>query len=121
MWPFKKTNYVQQELADKQLDLIARIDESLVAAHIDKVFAGKMLIKTTVVPFISTLLPTDTIRRRISLEYSESYIPRSVAFIVDSYGNWIFLYAVRSEVGSTELVCTMFVELLTRTNNARSA
>jgi hypothetical protein len=117
---YQKTSYPDQQLTEKQLDLLNRIDTSLVVAHSGKPISGQMTIRMTGVPFMSTVLPIERIAYRITLEYGDSYIPRSIALVVDSEGNWLFLYAVRTEQGSDDVTCKLFLDALNRTNNARS-
>lgn len=119
MWPFKCTNYPKQELTDKQKELIDKIDLSLVNAHANKPFRGAMCVKMTGVPFMQTLRSVDFMSERITLEYGDAYLPRSVALIVDTDGNWIFMYAVRCDEGSDEVTTKLFLDVLGRTNNAR--
>lgn len=115
----KRTNYPAQQLTDKQLELIERIDSSLVDAHKGKPIRGVMRVKMTGVPYMQTIRSIDYITDHITLEYGDSYLPRSVALIVDHDGNWIFMYAIREETGSDDITNRLFMDCLGRTNNAR--
>jgi hypothetical protein len=117
---YQKTSYPDQQLTEKQLALLEHIDNSLVAAHAGQPVSGEMSVRITGVPFMSTVLPVERIASRITLEYGDSYIPRSVALTVDSQGNWLFIYAVRSAVGSDSTTTALFIDALLRTNNART-
>jgi len=116
----QQTSYPDLQLTDKQNELISRVDEHLVAAHQGKAVFGQMIIHMTGVPFMSTIFSVDKMMQNLHFEYGTSYIPRSVAFHVDSSGNWILTYAVRAEEGSDAVTTSLFTELLNKTNNARS-
>ena len=113
------TNYPKQELSDKQKELLDKIDLSLVNAHANKPFSGAMCVKMTGVPFMQTLHSVDFMSERITLEYGDAYIPRSIALLVDPDGNWIIMYAIRCEKGSDQITTTLFIDALSRTNGAR--
>lgn len=120
MWPFKsKPKYPKQVLTDTQRELLDYIDNKLVELHQTKHVSGQMLVKMTGVPFLSTILPVQSIQKNIGLEAGESYVPRSVALVVDHDGNWMYFYAVRSSVGSDDITSRLFIDALVRTNNAR--
>jgi hypothetical protein len=118
-WFKSPTNYPQQVLTDNQLEILNFIDQSLVDMHKDKKITGELCVKSTVVPYMATLLPAGNIMSRISLKNGEFYMPRSVALVVDSDGNWQFMYGLRCEKGSDAITTTLFLECLNRTNNAR--
>ena len=115
----KKTNYPPQVLTDKQLEILNFIDQSLVIMHKDKRITGELCVNTAVVPYMATLLPASNIMSRISLKNGEFYLPRSVALVVDSDGNWQFMYGLRCEKGSDPITTTLFIDALNRSNNAR--
>jgi hypothetical protein len=122
MWnPFKKpTNYPKQILHPKQLELINHIDETLVDLHQGMPVSGEMSINLLGIPFRNTLLPLNMILDYVSLQTGNGYVPRSIAFLVDTSGNWILLYAVRDTIGSDDILTTLFLDALQRTNNSRS-
>jgi len=114
-----KPKYPAQTLSDKQVEILDYIDHTLVELHKDQPVIGEMKIKLTGVPYMKTMLPTDAITKRIGLEPGNAYIPRSVALVIDSEGNWTFFYAVREVVGSDDITNRLFIDCLNRTNNAR--
>jgi hypothetical protein len=111
--------YPKQALSSKQVEILDYIDQTLVEMHGNKPVIGEMKVKFTGVPYMSTMLNTDTITKRIGLEPGNAYIPRSVAFVIDSEGNWTFFYAVREADGSDDITNRLFIDCLNRTNNAR--
>jgi hypothetical protein len=122
MYIFKKlfgTSYPKQELLDKQIDLINHLDITLIDLHKSRPIHGEMCVKMTAIPYRYTLMSVDAILKKLPLEIGSSYLPRSVAFIVDEDGNWVFLYAIRCDVGSDQVTTKLFIDALTRTNNAR--
>jgi hypothetical protein len=116
---FSKTKYPPQQLSDKQKELIEHIDNALIEAHKGKHVIGSMTVKYTGIGFMRTLMPVSNLVDQITLEYGDAYIPRSVALIIDTYGNWVFAYAIRTETGSDALTTMLFIDALNRTNNAR--
>lgn len=119
MWPFNKPKYPPQVLSDKQREVLNYLDNKLVELHQHKPVAGSMLVRYTGVGQMRTLLPVDSITQQLTLEAGDSYIPRSVGLIVDTYGNWVFPYSVRADVGSDGLTTMLFTDILVRTNNSR--
>lgn len=119
MWPFKPTNHPRQVLHPKQLELLNQIDQSLVEAHKNKPITGQMKVCLLGIPLRTTLLPLSMITNDITLEYGDAYIPRSVALIVDSSGNWLIYYAIRCSEPSDDATINLFIDVLNRTNNAR--
>lgn len=125
MFKWLKTNYQPQALSDKQKELIAAVDNELVKLHNDKNNAGemKMKIHERVIPLIYTPLPVSMLVKKLDLGSGDMYIPRSVAFITNTSGDWVVLYAVRvnSEAqGSGSVTTTLFIDALNRTNSARN-
>lgn len=118
-WFSKPTNYPKQILDPKQLALINEVDQALVNAHSTPRFGTQMKVCSTGVSFRNTFKSLEDIVKNINLEFGDSYIPRSIAFLVDTDGNWIILYAIRCDIGSDPITTTMFIELLGRTNDAR--
>lgn len=120
MWPFNKKNTgLVSVFTDKQKEVLKFIDDKLIELHAGKAVRGEMNIKLTGVPFINTFMPLSVILSHIALEAGESYIPRSVALVIDQEGNWCFFYAVRDTVGSDDISKRLFIESLNRTNNYR--
>jgi len=114
----KPTNYAPQVLSEKQLALVNEIDQTLVTLHSGSL-AGEMKVCAQSIPLYSTVLSIDTLMSRLKLEVGDAYIPRSVAFINDFNGDWVFLYAIRCANGSDAITTTLFIDALGRTNNAR--
>jgi hypothetical protein len=123
MWFKKLTNYPRQVLHPKQLALIEHVDNELVKAHNGKIIARpntEMNVCVLPIPFHKTILPLNFIINDIELETGESYIPRTVAFLTDANGNWYVLYGIYSTDSTNDLLSLLFIDALTRTNNARS-
>lgn len=120
MWFKKLTQYPKQVLHPKQKALLEYIDQTLIELHENKPVNGQMNIKFVGVDFRSTLLPLSFIIDKMQLELGTGYIPRSVALLSDPRGNWLIYYAVRSETGTDEITTALFLDVLARTNNART-
>lgn len=112
------THYPDQVISDKQLQLLEMIDNKLIELH-PKFADAPMRIECVSIPLIATIMPLNLIIKKLSFKLGVGYIPRSIALVVDSSGNWVILYAIRDSVCSDSIATTMFVELLNRTNNAR--
>ena len=116
---FSKLSYPVQELSDKQKELLDLIDSKLIEAHKGKLITGQMAIKYTGISLMRSLLPINNIVNHLKLETGDAYMPRSIALIVNSDGDWVFVYAVRTETGSDALTTLFFIDALNRTNNSR--
>ena len=117
-WFKRNTNYPEQVLNNKQLQLLDMVDQKLTELHPKFANAG-MRIEAVEIPLVHTIMPLALIMKNITLKTGIGYIPRSIALVVNSTGNWVILYAIRDTVCSDTIATTMFVELLNRTNNAR--
>ena len=117
-WLKTNTRYPEQVLSDRQRQLLDLIDNRLTELHPKFANAG-MRIEAVDIPLVHTIMPLALIMKNITLKTGIGYIPRSIALVVNSTGNWVILYAIRDTVCSDTTATTMFVELLNRTNNAR--
>ncbi len=115
----RKTNYKVKQISDKQKELLDLIDNKLSELHAGR-YDGAIKVKMISVPLAFAMLPNALIFSQLNIEQGSGYIPRAVAFNVDTYGNWIFTYALREEVGSDEITSNLFIECLNNTNEARS-
>ena len=115
-----KTKYPQQQLTDKQKTVIEFIDQSLATMHNNKPVSGALDVYAVSIPFMKTMLDADKIAHNLQFEIGDAYIPRCIAFQVDEYGNWIIyygLYKLNNECD--DITRRLFIDALTRTNNAR--
>lgn len=127
MW-FKKlfakpTNYVPQALSDKQKVLIEMLDAHLVNVCSSTTDNTVMSLKSVNLGLFNQHYGVAYILAHLRKEIvSEgfSYIPRSIAFITQPDGTWTFVFALRATSGSVdEVVSTLFLDALIRTNAAR--
>lgn len=114
-------DYPKSVLSDVHLTLIDFIDSMLVERHIHTATVSDMRVCRCSIPIIDQGRSLDRLQKMLYMQVQVGgmYIPRSVAFYVESDGTWVFLYAVRGSTGSDDITKSMFIELLTRTNNAR--
>lgn len=134
---FKRlTRYPKQVISSKALDLIELLDNHLCEIHTancsevtDLRSAYMMKIKSVEVPLMNQFLPISVIFNQMkssimksdyATQSSTAYLPRSVAFITEADGTWVFIYAVRDKIGSSRISTKMFIDCLNRTNNSRS-
>jgi hypothetical protein len=118
-WLISKVNYPTPVIPDKPLAVIQELDQLLVAGSTPNNYG--LCIENVVIPLRSQVWSLEKIIKTIKLPKNHYYIPRSIAFYVDADGNWVILYGIRSpdHAPTSELTNNMFIELLTRTNNAR--
>lgn len=116
------TNYPPQVIPEKPLELINSLDSYLVMKHKEAVDTdSKLTVKLCQIRIDLQHLSTSAILGLLTraIMPGHSYIPRSVAFFISADGTWNFLYGVRDFTGSDDVTVYSFIELLTRTNNAR--
>jgi hypothetical protein len=119
-WFKRKTNYPKQELSDKQKELLDAIDSKLMELPYKSY--DYMNVKTFKVGIWEQLSSTESIMSRFISAYLPtncSYLPRSIALIVDCDGTWSFYIAIRTDSPIDELSTELFVDALSRTNQAR--
>ena len=122
-WKKTSTNYPPQQLSPQQIMLIEELDSYLLSLNSHPVLNNtSMKIHQIVIPFSHLFLSTEKMLNlmKSQVKTNHPYIPRSVAFIIEADGTWVFLYAMREAIGSNEVCQKMFVECLTRTNNSRN-
>ena len=122
-WKKTSTNYPSQQLSPQQIMLIEELDSYLLSLNSHPVLNNtSMKIHQIVIPFSHLFLSTEKMLNlmKSQVKTNHPYIPRSVAFIIEADGTWVFLYAMREAIGSNEVCQKMFVECLTRTNNSRN-
>ena len=118
--PFRRDiNYKPTTFNEKQLLLIETIDQELTALH-DHYADEPMKIHARSIDLFVQRLPVNIIVKKIQLTLGNAYIPRSVAMISDSTGNWVIYYATRDSTGSDTITTSLFIDILNRTNNARN-
>jgi hypothetical protein len=109
-----------QVLFQKQKDLLDVIDNVLTINN-PLPPTGQMKVYVIAIPFYFTILPLSVIMDKVTLIQGKGYIPRSISFVVDPDGNWLCHYALREEIGSDLVTTSLFIEAMSRTNNARTA
>ena len=122
-WKKTSTNYPPQQLSPQQIMLIEELDYYLLSLNSHPVLNNtSMKIHQIVIPFSHLFLSTEKMLNLMKSQVKTNHpsIPRSVAFIIEADGTWVFLYAMREAIGSNEVCQKMFVECLTRTNNSRN-
>ena len=122
-WKKTSTNYPPQQLSPQQIMLIEELDYYLLSLNSHPVLNNtSMKIHQIVIPFSHLFLSTEKMLNlmKSQVKTNHPYIPRSVAFIIEADGTWVFLYAMREAIGSNEVCQKMFVDCLTRTNNSRN-
>jgi len=121
-WLFK-VNYADQVLDTKILDILDRLDSYLSEHSAVVTDDSVMVIKAYKIALFSQILPVVKVLGNLRSKLPETfiYIPRSIAFIHEFDGTWTFFVALR-ETGSSvdEIVSTLFIDALIRTNAARS-
>ena len=55
----------------------------------------------------------------VDIPHRFSYMPRSIAVVVDNDGTWNLLIGIRTKKGSSKAAQVMFADILHRTNDAR--
>ena len=122
-WKKTSTNYPPQQLSPQQIMLIEELDSYLLSLNSHPVLNNtSMKIHQIVIPFSHQFLSTEKMLNLIKsqVKTNHPYVPRSIAFITEADGTWVFLYAMREAIGSNEVCQKMFVDILCRTNNART-
>lgn len=124
MWPFKRklsTNYPPQVIPPKPLELIHLMDDWH-TNHNNPIGDKSFYLEEVVIPLSCQHWSLDKIFQ--PSPSTDSYIPRSIAFYITPNGDWVFLVGLFRTVSDTELpnmtMQRMWLELLTRTNNARN-
>ena len=118
-----KASYPKQVLDTKILEILDRLDSQLVAGATTMPTDAVMVIKPYKIGLFSQHLPMSVLcKSLLNMLPTEgyAYLPRSIAFVTEADGTWCFRIAYRI-VGEYDLdKCEMFVELLSRTNDART-
>ena len=124
-WLKTKTNYPKQVLPTKVTEILDRLDTYLCDFATTMPADAVMVIKPYKIGLFNQHLPMQTICKAILDMLPQgsgtyAYMPRSIAFNVEADGTWCFRVAYRM-VGEYDAdKCEMFIELLNRTNDARS-
>ena len=117
----KQTNYPAPVIPEKALTLINKIDNYLAEHSISIADSGIELVQFDITlrdQFKSSNGMLEQFKKLIIEEYY--YIPRSVAFMIKPDGTWTFVVAIRRQQSYTSSIAIdLWLELLTRTNNAR--
>jgi hypothetical protein len=117
----KKTNYPPQQLPPKAVALIERLDTLMVEMST----SGKHFsILHIVINMMDQVKSVDRMLNIIPkmIEDEFMYMPRSISFVIDNNGTWHLFIGVYRQVEKAmdnNIVETMFIELLGKTNNAR--
>ena len=117
-----KTNYPPQILTDKIKDILDSLDVHL-SEHTTTIPSDScMIIKPYKIGLFSQVMPTAKIVSYLISQMPEgyAYIPRSIAFVCEPDGTWCFRIAFRGAGEPMVDKCEMFIDLLDRTNYARS-
>jgi len=121
-WLKSLTKYPQQQVTSKQKELIDLIDVTMTNLSDPTLMYNALSIKTFKVGLFSQHL-TVSHMFSIYLEQTKNdrfaYIPRSVALIVDAEGTWTFYIGVRCKETLEDYSNELFMDALSRTNQAR--
>lgn len=117
------TNYPPQVIPEKALELINSLDSYLAMHSSATITDGGMVVKSAKITLnfqhMSVSYLAGFIKKNIHLS-DYSYVPRSVAFIIEADGTWAFYYSLRmSDIDVNINECNLFLDALNRTNNAR--
>lgn len=118
-----KTKYKDQELTPKQYELVNALDRLFFENSDSPIQAESPVIKMWTIPFYSQMLPVSMIVNNLKNNIKfEAYIPRSIA-IINSGSDMIIFAKIWTNKSLTEqdtIMNTMFSDLVSRTNQARS-
>lgn len=118
-----KASYPKQALDTKIIEILDTLDTFLCDHATTMPTDAVMVIKPYKIGLFSQHLPMSVLcKSLLNMLPTEgyAYLPRSIAFVTEADGTWCFRIAFR-EQGECDLdKCEMFVELLSRTNDARS-
>ena len=122
-WFAKKANYAPQALNDKQKAIIEMLDAHLVSVCSSTTDNTVMALKSVNLGLFNQHYGVAFILAHLRKEIVAegfAYIPRSIALITQPDGTWTFVFALRATAGTVdELVSTLYLDALTRTNAAR--
>lgn len=114
-------NYPPQIIPPKLLELIELMDDHFTKESVEQSNTN-FYIEEVIIPLQFQHRALDKIfHPAVSNDY---YIPRSIAFFTSANGDWVFLVGVHRRESTTpiatETQTRMWLELLNRTNNART-
>ena len=118
MWPFKKTNYPKQVLPPKALEVIEKCDTLFLEQSIQN--DCDLFILERQISLRDQFKSVDQIVKAILKDTTGYYLPRSIAFYINADGTWVFLIGIRCNQLPNETLTGAWIELLQRTNNART-
>ena len=119
MWnPFKsKTNYPNQVLPTKALEVIERCDTLFLEQSVQN--DCDLTIIERHVGLRDQFKSVDVIVKHILKDTTGYYLPRSIAFYINADGTWVFLIGIRSNI-INNINTGMWIHILNQTNNART-
>lgn len=119
----QNTNYPPQVIPEKALSIIELLDEHLSSTS-TSIDDSKLSLVHFQLELRDQLRSNDAILKFFKSELLSCYyyIPRSVAFVVDQSGTWHFIIGVRRQyyTETNDIHTTLWLDALTRTNNART-
>ena len=118
MWPFKRTNYPKQVLPPKALEVIEQADNFFSNQSIQN--ECDLFILERQISLRDQFKSVKSIVDHITKDTTGYYLPRSIAFYIQADGTWVFLIGIRCNQLSDTTSVGMWLEILNRTNNARS-
>jgi hypothetical protein len=123
MFKWFRIRYPDQALTKNQRAILDILDNECTHRFTDSVeFSPILHVYQATLPFQLQLLGSERAARHLinQLPQQGAYIPRSIA-LIQSGADWQFFVGVRlPEENTRDVEQNMFVELLTRTNSARS-
>lgn len=121
-WFKTSTNYPKSQLTDKQKQIINMFDEYCVQNNKNKM-GDHLSILSFKVGIRDQFHTPDYIMKKFTqnMKLDGYYIPRTIAFIVDPDGTWVFYIGIRNNLSSSTVnERELFIDALTRTNSART-
>lgn len=120
MWNLfkKRTNYPKQVLPTKALEVIEQADNFFTNQSIQN--DCDLFILERQISLRDQFKSVKSIVDHITKDTTGYYLPRSIAFYIQPDGTWCFLIGIRCNQLSNSTTVGMWLELLTRTNAARS-
>ena len=117
-----KVEHPPQILNDKIKEVLDALDSYLSEHSATIPSESVMVIKPYKIGLFSQVQPVSKIVSYLISQAPDgyAYLPRSIAFVCDADGTWCFRVAFREQCEMDVDKCEMFIELLNRTNYART-
>jgi hypothetical protein len=114
----QQTNYLPQVLPEKAIEVIEQCDKLFLDQSIRN--NCDLFILERQVSLRDQFRSVKDITNAVVKDTTGYYIPRSIAFYINADGTWVFLIGIRCNQLSDSTTVGMWLELLQRTNNART-